>query len=527
VGEISAMMGKTFMPHQQYMADVALEIDPTTGLLAYDEVVIIGPRQVTGKTEFLLPYLVHRCTATWPEGPQTVVWTAQTADKARERWRDIHLTRILRSPLRQQLAKPRHPYGGARLRLNQEVMWWRNGSGWSPESTTGKTSGTGDTLDVAVIDEAWCKEDARTQLGLRPAMMTRDWSQFIIASMIPGISRKAPGTWSYLQHKRQVGRARVDAGMRNGVAFFDFTAPGDPSTTDPGDPATWWLCMPGLGRTVTEAKVRQDYEKFDLIDFCAEYLGWEPGVAAPRWMLIRETTWEGLHKPDSTIDSRLALALEVSEDRMHGVICAAGRRADGHYHVEVVEPGSPDGGIPEGTMGVEWMVRRAKDMWKSERPCTVVIDPRRPASSMIVPLRNAGVDVLTPNTLDVAGACGRFYDATGDKMREDDDGVRVYHLNQRELNQSLGGARKLDQGSGGAFTFAKRGSGAELIQLYGVVLAMHGSDVKGTDDYDVTRSIDGGRPCSRCGRSVYRHYDESRAAEVWLHAVDDTPECGT
>jgi len=244
-------------------------------------------------------------------------------------------------------------------------------------------------------------------------------------------------------------------------------------------------------------------------------------------MLISRDTWRDLHDAYSRIDNRLALALEVAEDRMTGVICAAGRRADGHYHGEVVEPGSPDGGIPAGTMGVEWMVRRTKDMWKSQHPCTVVIDPRRPASSMIVELRNAGVDVLTPNTLEVAGACGRFYDATGDKMREDDDGIRVYHLDQRELNQSLGGARKLDQGSGGAFTFVKRGSGAELIQLYGVVLAMHGSDVKGVDDYDVTDSVDGSRPCRRCERSVYMHYDEDRDGPVWLHAVDDTPECGT
>jgi len=223
------------------------------------------------------------------------------------------------------------------------------------------------------------------------------------------------------------------------------------------------------------------------------------------------------------------LSLEVAEDRFTGVICAAGRRADGHYHGEVVEPGSPDGGIPAGTVGVDWMVRRTIDMWKSEQPCTVVIDPRRPASSMIVPLRLAGVDVLTPNTLEVAGACGRFFDATGDRMREGDDGVRVYHLNQRELNQSLGGARKVDQGSGGAFTFVRRGSGAELIQLYGVVLAMHGSDVKGVDDYDVTASVDGGRPCAWCGRSLYRQ-DEQRdgvTVSVWLHAVDDTPECGT
>jgi len=90
---------------------------------------------------------------------------------------------------------------------------------------------------------------------------------------------------------------------------------------------------------------------------------------------------------------------------------------------------------------------------------------------------------LTPNGQDIAGACGRFYDATGDAPKDesedggDDDGARLFHLGQAALDASLAGAKRLDTGSGGAFTFVKRGSAANLINLYGVVLAMHGYDV--------------------------------------------------
>lgn len=45
VGEIASALGTPLMPWQQYVADVALEIDPDTGLLAYREIVLTVPRQ--------------------------------------------------------------------------------------------------------------------------------------------------------------------------------------------------------------------------------------------------------------------------------------------------------------------------------------------------------------------------------------------------------------------------------------------------------------------------------------------------
>jgi hypothetical protein len=514
VAEIAERLGKPFAPHQRHMADVALEIDPETGRLAYGEVVIIGPRQVTGKTEFLLPYATHRCVGfSAVAGPQRVLWTAQTADEARKRWRDVHLPRLQSAPtIKDLLRKPR-------LRLNQEAMFWRNGSVWSPGSTTGKTSGTGDTLDLAIIDEAWSHKDSRTELGLRPAMMTRSWAQLMVASMIPGLTRAQPGTWPYLKGKRDIGRARVAAGVRRGVAFFDFAAE---DGLDPADPETWWSCMPMLGRTVTVQRVRDDFEALPLVDFCAEYLGWEPVETTPRWTLIPEAAWEDRRDPSSAIEGTPALAIEVNEDRDRAWIGAAGRRPDGHWHVEVVEPGQL---IDVGTVGIDWVERRAADIWDRQDPCTVVIDPRRPASSLIVPLRNRGIDVLTPSQVDIAGACGRFYDAAGGQpdpgeerdQDEEEGGLWVYHLGQAELDRALGIARRVEL-PGGAFTFVRRGTAGELGPLYSGVLAMHGHAVKAPVDYDVLDSVDSTRPCGRCGRMMYE--DDG----VWWHA-DDSPAC--
>lgn len=510
VGEIAQMMRKPLMPHQQHIADVALEIDPDTGLLAYSRVVVIGPRQVTGKTELLLPVMTHRCIGFEHAGPQRVLYTAQTADDARKKWRDVHLARLGKSKVLRALYT-------ARLTQNKEALFWRNGSMWYPGSTTGKTGGTGDSLDLGIIDEAWSRPDNRTELGMRPTMLTRDWAQLWILSMIPGLSRALPGTWPYLRDQRRMGRARVNAGVRRGTAFFDFAAA---DGMDPGDPGTWWSCMPGLGYTVTEDKVRDDYVDLPLVDFCAEYLSWEPVETVPKWTLIKEQTWANRLDVESEIAGRPALGVEFSEDREHAWIGAAGRRTDGGLHVEVVEPGFK---VRADVVGVTWCEPRLVELVAEQDPSVVVIDPARPARSLIVPLRNRGINVLTPNQGDSAGACGRFFDATGE-IREDAvggedvyDGPLLFHLGQLELDRALGQARRLELG-GGAFTFVKRGQSAELGPLYSVVLALHGDEVFGEDDYDLADSVDAGGRCS-CGRAIYQLNGS------WWHAMDDSPAC--
>lgn len=475
MAEVAARLGKPFKPWQLHLAEVAGEIDLDTGLPAYSEVVLIGPRQI-GKSELIISALTHRCLGFHEvAGPQRVLYTAQASDLARMRWRDEHLERLLRAPrIRKQMADPGDQYGGARLRQNQETIFWANGSIWSPGSTTGKTSGTGATLDMGVIDEAWSRPDNRTELGMLPTMDTRPWAQLWVLSMIPGLSRAAPGSWPYLAHKREIGRARVEAGMRTGTAFFDFAAA---EGMDPGDPRTWWSAHPGLGQVTTEAKIRARFEKWDLVDFCAEYLGWAPLASTPRWTLVRQETWERLRDPGSSIEGRPALAVEIDDERANAVIGAAGKRPDGNWHVEVVEPGDQ---VPPGVTGVDWALPRLLEMVAEHKPWTVVIDPSRPASSLVVPLRNRGIDVLTPNQRESAGACGRFFDATGEAA-EQPPAVRVFHLGQPELNRALAGARKLDVGAG-AFVFVKKGGSSAISPLYALVLAMHGHDVKSSTE---------------------------------------------
>jgi hypothetical protein len=471
--ELARRLGRPYMEHQEYMANVALEIDPATGRLAYDQVLIIGPRQNTGKTEFVLPYLTHRCISPWfgvVSGPQRVLQTAQTADDARTKWRDVYRERLLKAHTIKTMFR-------SRLSLNQEAFIWRNGSMWSPGSTTGKTAGTGDSLDVGFIDEAWSRPDFRTELGMGPAMDTRLNSQLLIASMIPGLSRAAPGTWGYLKEKRRIARARVEAGARNGIALFDWSAI---EGSDPGDPRTWYSCMPGLGATVPQERIAAHYANLPLIDFCAEFLGWEPKETVPMWTTIPQRVWDGLEDTESEPVGAVALAVEMTRDRARGYLGTVGKRADGHWHMEVIEPGQK---IPAGTVGVDWMEPRALEILAAQSICTTVIDKRRPAASLIQTIRNAGYDVSEPNGPDIQAACGRFYDRTGAATDPDapkrDDGTRIRHLAQPSLTRAVAVVKKIDQGAG-AFTFVDRSSDDSIGPLYAMVLGMLGVELKWT-----------------------------------------------
>lgn len=474
VAKIAQALGKPLHPHQRLIADVAGEIDPETGLLAYGEVDVIMNRQ-QGKSELTFPVMTHRCTgfgdelARWvrrelgktvpPPGPQRVLYTAQRAEDARQKWADIHVERLEKSPFRSQI--------NVRRRLAAESIRWPNGSSWSPGSATKRSGGTGDTLDLGMIDEAWSRPDNATELAMRPAMLTRDWAQLWVLSMIPGLSRAAPGTWPYLHQKRQNGRARVQAGIRRGTAYFEW---GMREGRDPADPATWWETMPGLAAgLVTEARIRQDFEAMDLVDFMAEYLSVEPSAKTAQWSLITEPTWASLRVPavrGRYVDP-IALGVESAPDQSVSSIGIAALDVNGDTFVELAarEP------------GLTWVVPALVDLSARMGPCAIGVAAHGPAASIIEPLRRALLDANVDTELavmqgpEVAAACVQFFMETGElgTGNAEDPERRVRHIGQQELDDAVAGATKYVWSD--EWRFARSGSGGEVSALYGVTLA--------------------------------------------------------
>jgi hypothetical protein len=482
VGKIARQLGKPFLPHQQYIADVAGEIDPDTGYLAYSEVIIIGPRQATGKTELLLPVMTHRCTgfgdalATWVRrelghdvvkpGKQRVLYTAQRAEDARQKWRDIHVGRLEESVFKSKI--------DVRKRLAAEQITWPNGSTWSPGAATKRAGGTGDTLDLAIIDEAWSREDSSTELGLRPAMLTRDWAQFWVTSMIPGISRSLPGSWPYLFSKRQNGRARVKAGSTRGMAYFEFAAD---DRLDPGAESTWWTALPGLGHTVSPRKIREDFETMiaagNLVDFCAEYLGWVPKSTAARWAVVGEPTWQALGIPATreAYQDPVAFGVDATPNQSAASIGMAARTVLDDTFVEHIDT----------RPGLNWVIPAMVKLADENSTCGIGIAAHGPAASIIEPLERALLDanvdcpILIMQGPEVSKACRQFYLETGEvgEIDTEDDSFdvnrRIVHINQKELTSSVATAEKYEFGD--EWRWQRKGTGGDASPLYAVTLA--------------------------------------------------------
>ena len=440
VAQVAAALGQQFMPWQRHVADVALEVDPDTGLLAYRRVDLVVPRR-SGKTTLDLAVMVHRARA-W--AGQWVVFTSSSRNHARKKLVEEHIPTLDRSVL-----------AGYTVRLTNgsESVRWVNGSHHSITSTR-ETAGHGDDTDLVVVDEAWVHEDHTLEQGLRPTQITRAQPQYWTTSSA-GTERSV-----YLRGKVDAGRTRVAAGTSSSTAFFEWSAPGD---VDPGDPKVWRATMPALGHTVAEDVIRDEFESMDLPEFCRAYLCWWPSDMPTGWQVIPEDLWAARADLGSQIVGRPAFAVDTNPERTWSSIAVAGltNRSGGGGHVEVVDH----------RRGTGWVVSRVRELVERWDPCAVVIDPGGPAASLVADLEAAGVELTEPTVRDHAAACGAIYDAVcGDEPS-------LWHMGQTPLNAAVAGAQRRVLGD--AWLWARKGPSVDISPLVAVTLAAWGHAVRG------------------------------------------------
>jgi phage terminase large subunit-like protein len=421
------------MPWQADVLDTALEIDPDTGQLAYREVVLTVPRQ-SGKTTLQLAVMVHRALGFG--GPQNIVYTAQDRNHALLKWSDEHVPTLQSSPLSKLFT--------VRKRTGAEAVMWANGSRHSITAPT-ENAGHSQTLDLAMVDEAWARNDDKLEQGLSPTMITRKSAQIWIVST----AGTASSVW--LRSKVDAGRL-APQGRR--TAYFEWSA--DPES-DPADPAVWRTCMPALGYTITEDTIRAEYDRLDRDAFLRSYLNlWPDEMPTAEWLVISEAEWDACLDPHSQPVGRVALALDVTPDRQWASIAAAGRRADGLTHLELIEHRS----------GTGWIVERLTGLIEKWSPFCVVVDAGSAAGSLIPELEAAGVTITRPTVREVAGAAGALFDAT----RPETLGVR--HLGQVPLTRAVAGAAQRPLAD--SWTWNRRGSAVVISPLVACSLASWG-----------------------------------------------------
>jgi hypothetical protein len=317
-----------------------------------------------------------------------------------------------------------------------ERITWRTGSVFGI-TASGAESGHGFTLDLGFIDEAFAQTDDRLVQGFRPAMVTRRDAQLWI------VSTAGTETSTFLRDRVEDGRARVEAGERSGVCYFEWSAPDDWAIDDP---ATWRAAMPALGTTIDEETIAADYRTMDAGEFSRAYLNrWAP-AGVPVFALGQ---WLACLEPASSIVGAPAFGVDVAPDRSSASIAAAGGRSDGRVHVELVERRD----------GTDWIPGRLRELVQRWRSPAVAIDPAAPAGSLLASLQ--GVPLVLCTGRAYGQACGALFDdvTTG----------RLAHRGQPALDDAVVGARRRSLGD--AWAWARTPDAADPAPLIAATLA--------------------------------------------------------
>ena len=420
----SAMLGAPFMPWQAHVSDVAGELD-ADGRPAYGTIVVTVPRQ-SGKTTLVRATSVSRCL----QYPGNRSWyTAQTRNSARDRFMDA-IGLLRRGPLA--------PHTSVRLTNGSESVSWPNGAQWrlfapQPDALHGET------IDDATFDEAWAHDVARGNELLQaaiPAGSTRPRFQLWIISTAGDTSSQ------WLRDFVDAGRAAVDADARNGLAYFECSAPS-------GALADVIAAHPAVGHTITADAVRQAHDVLPAGEFARAYgnLWTASGERA-----LPELAWTAVQAPGPPPTGPPAtLALDVSPDRSAAAIAVAWA-TDTTPHVAVAAAGP----------GVDWIGDQVERLAR-RFAAPILYDETSPAAA-VVDLLPTDVARRSLGTRDVVVAAQQMFDAVM--------GARVAVRPDAALDAAAAAA--VTRPVGDAWTWGRRRSGGDITSLIAATFALWG-----------------------------------------------------
>jgi phage terminase large subunit-like protein len=262
--DVMRQLGVELLPWQHRVLDVALEVDGD-GRLVHRSVTVSTPRQA-GKTVLALAVIAHRLIH---HDANLALYAAQNRMSARSRLLDTWWPLLHRSPFGDEMALSRGA-GFEALRID-------DGSALKILSAL-DSSGHGESVDLAVLDECWALDQAVEQ-AVRPATIARPESQ------IWAVSTAGDSTSAWWQGKIAAGRESVDdpdAGV-----YFEWGAHPD---QDPGNPETWRSAHPGIGHLVDIDDVAKDYRALPEGEFRRAYLN-QHDVAAGGWATVDQAVW--------------------------------------------------------------------------------------------------------------------------------------------------------------------------------------------------------------------------------------------
>ena len=367
------------MPWQRIAADVALEVDPVSGLFVYSAVGITVPRQ-SGKTTLTGATAEHRTISR----PRARVWlTAQTREIARDWLLNEHVPDLQSSPL--------EPFAKVRRAQGSEGISYPSGGMFRifaplPSALHSKQS------DLVIVDEAWAHDLERGRQidqAIVPTQATRPGAQ------VWKVSTAGDESSLWLWEIVQRGRKAVQEGRRDGIAYFEW---GCPETLDPTSSSSWEKFHPAYGITIGAPQMRAALDDLGPAGFRRAYGNqWPEGMgegAAPK---IPPGRWAAVTVPPlRTVPAgvRCALGFDTPRDRSSAAVAVAWKDLSG-LRVELVD----------GRPGTGWLAERIGEIAGRRHPVSIGYPADTPAGDVADGLATAGLPVLPIRGRDWPAAC--------------------------------------------------------------------------------------------------------------------------
>ena len=370
-----------------------------------------------------------------------------------------------------------------------EHVWYSNGS--KRLQLTGnrdyrvrasnRKAGRGKSADLVLLDElrehqtwdAWAAL-SKTGMARRNALM---WC----------MSNAGDGTSVVLRHFRLRAHAQLgdpdgivralsdsetiadDSADGSALGWFEWSA--DPNA-DPGDVNAWAQANPSLGYTIDLATIRAAHADDPADVFKTECLcQWVTSVVTPPFPV---DAWDAGKDENSRIadTSPLWFGVDIASDRTHASIAVCGLRDDGAWHVELAEYRSGTGWL------MKWFMNAAPNY---PGGMNVALQSKgAPITSMMdVIAAIDGVNIIECQGKDVAGWCGRIWDAVASCVPDSDtDATPVYHISQPALDLAANIAATRPMGDG-AWAWDRNKSMEDISPIVAVTMAL-GAATQGT-----------------------------------------------
>lgn len=456
-------------PWQKWLFIHALEVidKPDGWMLRFRTVVILVGRQ-NGKTTMgaiLSLFFLYALRS------GLVIGTAQDLEQAEDTWAMCVDIAESNEELKDEIAHIWRTNGAKRLQL-------RGGRDYRVRASTRK-AGRGKSADLVLLDELREHQTWEAYSALSKTGIARE------SSLLWCISNAGDGTSVVLRHLRMqahrllgdpdgivaaTGDAQIppdesaeDLLEDSALGIFEWSASPDLPITDK---RAWAQANPSLGYTITERAIRAACADDPEDVFKTECLcQWVTAAVTPPFPV---GAWESGVDADSTIapDSALWWGVDVSDDRTRSSIAVCGLRADRKWHVELVEY----------RVGVGWLQGWFADRAPKYHDMKVAMQSKGAPISALIDIIGAvdGIEIMPCQGADVAGWCGRLYDAVSAcDESTDSDSTPIIHRPQPALDLAANIAKTRPMGDG-AWAWDRKGSLEDISPLVACTMA-HGA----------------------------------------------------